>query len=218
MAAIPPNQSIKNALSAARIGTYETATTVAPTLDGALNLYVWNAKVSGAMLAPLHMCEVVIRNAVSEALTAEYGLRWPWSYAFEQSLPTSGKFNMREHLKSKRYLPTTGKIIPELNFVFWEKMFTLRFDAQIWVTHLNNVFPYLNPEWTLPKARGQIYDALFKVRALRNRIAHHEPIITRALADDFSRIENLIKYRCPITAGWMVLNQQALPLINTKPL
>ena len=87
MASIPPDQAIKAALSAARIATYEAATTTLPPLPGALALYAWNAQVSAAMLAPLHLCEVVIRNAVSDAITAIYGANWPWSITFVTSLP-----------------------------------------------------------------------------------------------------------------------------------
>lgn len=218
MAATPPEQSIKNALSAARIGTYETATTVLPPLEGALALYAWNSQVSAAMLSPLHMCEVVIRNAVSDALTAEYGDRWPWHTAFVGSLPTKGKFNMRAHLLQKRDgKPTTGKLIPELSFVFWEKMFTGRFDAQIWNKHLSSVMPYLNSAWSTQVARGKINKDINQIRELRNRIAHHEPIFKRVLANDFKQIEELIAFRCPVTAAWMIQHQQVSPILATKP-
>jgi len=73
MASNSPDQAIKEALSAARLGTYEAATTAVPMLPGALALYAWNAQISAAMLAPLHLCEVVMRNAVSDALVAIYG-------------------------------------------------------------------------------------------------------------------------------------------------
>jgi len=46
----------------------------------ALALYEWNAQISGAFMAPLHICEVVIRNAVSDALTDVRNTRsrpWP---------------------------------------------------------------------------------------------------------------------------------------------
>lgn len=218
MTAIPPEESIKNALSAARIGTYEAATTVVPSLSGALALYAWNSQVSAAMLSPLHMCEVVIRNAVSDALTFEYGDRWPWNSAFEGSLPTSGKFNMRAHLTSKRKgKPTTGKVIPELAFVFWEKMFTGRFDGQIWNKHLSDVMPHLNSAWNTQAARGKVNKDLNQIRALRNRIAHHEPIIKRNLTDDFQLIKDLIGFRCRVTAAWMVQHQQAQPFFGIKP-
>lgn len=218
MAAISPEESIKVALSAARISTYEAATTVVPPLVGALALYAWNSQVSAAMLSPLHMCEVVIRNAVSDAITEEYGDRWPWNPAFVGSLPSAGKFNMRAHLLVQRKgKSTTGKVIPELAFVFWEKMFTGRFDGQIWNHHLAHILPHLDSQWTTQMARGRVNKALGSIRTLRNRIAHHEPIFTRILSDDFRLMETLIGYRCMVTAAWMVQHQQATPLFLTKP-
>ncbi|WP_321927209.1 hypothetical protein [Burkholderia sp. BCC1998] len=220
MAAIPPTQAIKNALSAARVGTYEAATRDPQQLPGALALYAWNAKVSGAMLAPLHLCEVVVRNAVSDALAAVYGANWPWAPAFEGSLPSPPQgFSLRRELQSARNRqPSTGKAIAELKFAFWQKMFTGRFDAQIWNLHLNTVMPFLNPAWTVQQSRKKIYDDLESIRQLRNRIAHHEPIISRPLAVDFQKIQELIAFRCPLTANWMTNNQQAQALIAAKPI
>jgi len=40
-------------------------------------LYAWNAQLSAAMMAPLHVCEVVVRNAVADALTAVFREREP---------------------------------------------------------------------------------------------------------------------------------------------
>ena len=99
----------------------------------ALELYDWNAQVSGAFMAPLHICEVVMRNAVSDALTAVYGARWPWSSVFEASLPASAAgYNPRGDLQRARTAhQTTGKVIPELKFVFWQKMFTSRHDGRL---------------------------------------------------------------------------------------
>lgn len=81
--------SIKTALSANRISTYEQAKGVTKaglvrplSLDKALELYAWNAQVSAAFLHPLHICEVVVRNGVANAIEAVYGPNWPWSAAF----------------------------------------------------------------------------------------------------------------------------------------
>lgn len=74
-------QLIRQALSVPRMGTYERAVVAEHDYiaAAALDLYNWNAQVSGAFMAPLHICEVVVRNAVSDALTAVYGPNWPWS-------------------------------------------------------------------------------------------------------------------------------------------
>lgn len=80
-----------------------------------------------------------------------------------------------------------------------------------------SLLPHLDPTKTLQQLRGLIYSELEQLRKLRNRIAHHEPIFTRNLLDDFQKIQDLIAFRCPITSGWMVQHQQAQGLINTKP-
>jgi len=68
--------AVRAALSAARMGTFEAAAGVQSDDDpAALLLYAWNAEVSGAFLAPLHVCEVVIRNAVSDALAVVGNIR-----------------------------------------------------------------------------------------------------------------------------------------------
>lgn len=220
MAAIGPDQAIKNALSAPRMGTYEAATTAVPNLPGALALYAWNAQISAAFMAPLHLCEVVVRNAVHEALTAVYGNRWPWDGSFVHSLPnpTGQHFSARrEIVRARTGQPTTGKVIAELKFKFWQTMFTGRFDTRIWNPHLGTVMPFLNPLQTVQQQRKTIFEDLEQLRLLRNRIAHHEPIFVRPLANDFQKIQALIGFRCPVTAAWMVQHQQAQALIGTKP-
>ena len=211
--------AIKSALSAARIGTYEAVCTAVPPLPDALRLYAWNAQVSAAMLAPLHICEVVVRNAVSDALTSVYGSRWPWSSGFVQSLPNPSKgYNARTDLLATRQKwQTTGQVIPELKFVFWQTMFTSRFDSRLWMPHLRTVMPHLAGTSTVRQLCSLIYTELEQLRKLRNRIAHHEPIFSRNLVDDFQKIHDLIAFRCTVTAGWMVQNQQAQMFIQNRP-
>lgn len=214
--------AIKNALSAARMGTYETISDgagnhISP--DLALELYAWNAQISAAFLAPLHICEVVIRNAVADALESQYGNRWPWSPSFEQSLPNpSSGYSPRGDLQSARQrATTTGKVIPELKFVFWQKMFTSRYDIRLWNTYLTQVFPNLPQGQSISQSRQMLYAELEALRKLRNRIAHHEPIFKRNLADDFQKITDLIAFRCLITVTWMRQNQQASQLLAKRP-
>jgi hypothetical protein len=217
----PPNpeQSVKDALSAPRLGTYEAATTGTSQLSGALALYGWNAQVSAAMLAPLHLCEVVIRNAVADALAAAHGPQWPWDAGFMRSLPNPGiGYNPRRDIVAARTgRTTTGKVIPELKFVFWQTMFTSRFDARLWSLHLRTILPHADATKTVAQVRALVYHELEQLRKLRNRIAHHEPIFTRNLADDFQKVHDLIAFRCPFTAVWMTNNQQASALIAAKP-
>ncbi len=214
--------AVRNSLSPARMGTYDQAANIKDDEDlSALLLYAWNAKVSSALLHPLHICEVVIRNAVSDALEAKYGVRWPWSRAFLQSLPNPpprvGYNPQRDLQNTTRRAQTTGKVIPELKFVFWQKMFTARHDDRIWNKHLNRVFQNLNRAQKPATHRQRIYKDLDRIRALRNRIAHHEPIFKRDLISDYSVIHKLINSRCQITGTWLDENQIAKDVIENKP-
>jgi len=127
-------------------------------------------------------------------------------------------YSPRRDLQSaRRAAQTTGKVIPELKFVFWQKMFTGRYDTRIWDQHLRRVLPNLDPGKPVATLRQAIYGDLERVRLLRNRIAHHEPIFARALADDYQTVLMLVAYRCTVTAAWMGSNQTATAIIAAKP-
>lgn len=216
-----PN-TVKSMLSAARMGTYESVLDAAGNPISpiqALELYAWNAQVSAAFLAPLHICEVVTRNAVAEVLETQYGDLWPWSQGFEQSLPIAQRgYCLRQDLQTaRRHAGTTGKVIPELKFAFWQKMLTGRNDVRLWNSHLIQAFPNIPQGHSVSQSRQGIYDELEHIRKLRNRIAHHEPIFCRNLIDDFQKITALVALRCVVTAQWMTKNQQALTLISARP-
>lgn len=219
MESIPPELAIKHALSAPRIGTYEAATAASVPLTGALALYAWNAQVSAALMAPLHICEVVVRNAAADAIARVYGSNWPWQQVFVVSLPDPTKgYNPREELlKARIGQPNAGKVIPELKFIFWQRLFTRRFDDRIWRPHLRTIMPLLDPAKKISELRALIYAELDELRKLRNRIAHHEPIFLRNLADDIQKIRALIALRCPITSAWMMHNQHATTLMDSRP-
>jgi len=208
--------AVRAALSTARMRTYEQA--VGGDLRAALALYAWNAEVSSALLMPLHICEVVMRNAIASVLEAVYGHRWPWSATFERSLPNPPNYSARRDLQTaRRFAAATGKVIPELKFVFWQKMLTSSHDTRLWNGHLRRVMPNLAPDREIAELRRNLYDHLEHIRLLRNRIAHHEPIFTRNLLDDYHRMLKLVVCRCTLTAAWLDAHQQATLVIAKKP-
>jgi len=204
---------VKKALSEARMSTYEKAF---PEIEKAIELYAWNANVSAGFLAPLHICEVVIRNAVSDALASEYGEAWPWSEDFRATLSEPGQgYSAKADLKkaaSKQRL--TSKVIPELKFVFWQSMFKVSHNGRIWAKHLLTIFENLPNDKDTRTLIKEIQNDLDKIRKLRNRIAHHEPIFNRDLESEFKIIERLISLRCDRTKVWMMSNQKVLSYIK----
>ena len=134
-------------LSVPRLSTYLAA--YSGDSDTAVQLYLWNAAAASSLMLPMHFAEVSTRNVVSDALESVYGTRWPWNHSFEFSLPSPQRgFNPRSELVSVRSRETTtGKVVAELKFVFWQKMFTQRFDARLWDGHILSLFPSTKVRW-----------------------------------------------------------------------
>lgn len=214
----PTNEAaIRTALSAPRSSTYVSAT--GGDTARAVDLYGWNARISAALMLPSHFAEVSTRNAVSDALSTVYGPQWPWDNTFEQSLPSRNGpayDSQRDLRQTRRRESTTGKVIAELKFAFWQGMFTARHDVRIWNHQILTLFPNA-AGMTAQQLRLRIYEDLEAIRKLRNRIAHHEPIFARNLGDDLMRILELIELRSRPTADWVFAMEDTSSVLAERP-
>lgn len=186
----------------------------------ALQLYQWNLELSAAFVVPLHLLEVSLRNAVVECLVSVHTSNWPWNQGFIRRLPSpSSGYNPTRDLNNVAGMqnPTMGKVVAELKFVFWEKMFTKRHDNRLWNSHIKTVFPNAPSALTSSQVRSKIYDDVIVIRKLRNRIAHHEPIFSRNNQDDYDKIHQLLGWRSLVTADWMHNIQTVTRLILERP-
>jgi hypothetical protein len=187
----------------------------------ALALYQWNLELSAAFIVPLQVCEVAARNGVAEVLEKVHGANWPWSNGFIRSLPVpkkNGHYNPQTDLRNvAARMPTAGKVVAELKFAFWEKTFTAGQDTRLWIPHMNAAFPGIPHGTPVPTARADAFAALQAIRQLRNRIAHHEPIFTRNIADEYRRLHDVIGWRNPTAATWMDRVQKVTALIPLRP-
>lgn len=203
-------ENIKITLSPARLATYEAFTTSS---KQALELYYWNLQMSSALFECLAVCEVVVRNTVAHALKATYGDNWVWNNTFLLSL----KDNAKETLtKINVKFDDIDKIVPELPFFFWQGIFTNRFDSRVWQHQLRQIMPNSSYD-NLRVFRKSVFDDLDRIRKLRNRIAHHEPIFNRQLTIDYEIIIRIIGYRCQDTAYSLQSRQRITSLLDSKP-
>ncbi|MBT2246318.1 hypothetical protein JQK15_22690 [Sphingobium sp. BHU LFT2] len=206
-------------ISAPRFATYLQA--MGNDRDKALALYEWNLDLSSALIVPLQVCEVAIRNGIAEAIQIVHGANWPWTNGFIRSLPVPKRrfdYNPGVDLtRCAKILPTTGKIVAELKFAFWENIFTKGQDSRIWDAHFRTCFPGAPAHLTVAQCRALAYDDLRSIRRLRNRIAHHEPIFTRNMVDEYRRIHDMIAWRSPVSAAWMDKKQAVLALLPQRP-
>jgi hypothetical protein len=206
-------------ISGPRFATYLQAT--GNDRARALALYEWNLDLSAAFIVPLQVCEVAVRNGVADAIGKVHGATWPWSNGFLRSLPRPKRlsdYNPEADLRAvAARLPTTGKVVAELKFAFWEKIFTAGQDDRIWNAHFAVSFPGAPVGLTVAMARAKAYSHLRIIRTLRNRIAHHEPIFARNPADDYAMVRELIEWRSPTAAAWVDKKQAVLRLIPNRP-
>ena len=205
-------------LSAPRFARYLAET--GNDTEQALKLYQWNLELSGEFLKVLHICEIGIRNGISDAITEVHGDRWPWVQGFRVSLqnPRRG-YNPRRNLEDvARLQPSTGKVIAELKFAFWERMLNSSHQQRLWDHKLEHGFPNADRTKGSAAAREKLRNSTYAVRSLRNRIAHHEPIFYRpSLTDDFDHIISLIDARCAHSAAWIGRWERVTFLLNNKP-
>jgi hypothetical protein len=206
-------------ISAPRFATYLKATF--NDKAAALALYQWNFQISAAFFVPLQMCEIAIRNGVAEALERVHGANWPWSNGFMQSLrvpKNQRQYNPRDNLtRVGQAQPTTGKVIAEINFAFWQQIFTSGQDQRLWIPHLYSVFPGIPSTTTVAAARNTAFQNLFSIRKLRNRIAHHEPIFAWNLQADYSVLRDMVGWRSPAAVSWLDRTEGVTALLRMKP-
>jgi abortive infection bacteriophage resistance protein len=206
MSAIVPPYTTQFLVSAERTITKERLTrylkATGHDLPRALQLYEHNVALSEALYGLLHGLEVAIRNVVHHTLAAGY--RTPAWYD-RAPLTPYWKDQVDDAKRRAGAGATPGKIIAELTFGFWVELLSKRNKNHLWIGRgLKNAFPNTNLD------RSDIHDRLKTVQLLRNRIAHHEPVLTsneRLYAGhNFITIPELlecVEWVCAATAHWM---------------
>ncbi len=199
-------------LTRARIFRYLAA--VNGDLTRALALYETNIAVSEALFGVLHSAEIAIRNSLHDALSNGIGTQ-DW-YRNNLALPfstvprlifTRPMQKMIE--KARRNVGTpapVGKLIAELTFGFWPFLVSGQYH-DLWSVCSHRAFPHAR----VPRSR--VHTRLETIQRLRNRIAHHEPILssqnalyTGHVAEPkiaLSEILECIRWISPATADWV---------------
>lgn len=217
-------EAIAQRLTRGRLTSYLQAT--GEDLSAALELYDWNASVSGALHEDIGRLEVVFRNAIDEALVA-YGEAkgWPavW-YRRTELFPgrhgarALGDLNKARNRAGRRGRPEVhGKVIAELSLGFWRYLCTPAYLTSMWVPALTQAFPE-HPGVDDPRdVREGVSDRIQRIHFLRNRVAHYEPIHQRDLDHDVRSIEELAGWICPDTRSWVVGLSRTRDLIAERP-
>lgn len=180
--------ALDRSITPTRMGTYLSA--AAGDADRARTLYLWDRDLAVAFLGDLAILEVALRNAMSARLEAKWGPEWyknpdmPLDDRSMNTLSTAwGRITGEK---------TAGKLVAQCMFGFWRGLLDkgdhagkpprrVRCDyEELWRGVLDKAFPGGRVQAKKDAKRWNREYALAvvsRVNELRNRVAHHEPLI-----------------------------------------
>jgi len=209
--------SLESALSIDRFSSYLTAA------DGdrrrAIALYEWNSRVSAAFYVPLQAVEVGLRNACHRELCKLFGPTWYDEQAFLE-LDRGFEQRIRE---AKARLTRFGlsvdppHIVAELSFGFWTTLLGRRLEHPLWIRGLRRAFPRVRLVSGISPSRSVVADRFGFLREFRNRIAHHEPIFSRALEADHHSLLEVAGWMFPDLGEWTATISPCIALLSAGP-
>lgn len=184
------------ALSLERFGRY--VDWAAGDRQRALELYTLNTQVSEALYIALQTLEIGLRNRVHGAMASRHGERW-----FEQanlikvSHQASQVADAIAELVGGGKEATPGRIVAALSFSFWTAMFSPNYEP-LWRSTLHKIATRTGPGLT----RKDFSRPLTQIRLLRNRVAHHEPILHWNLRRHHQALRDLTLWLSPPAHAW----------------
>jgi hypothetical protein len=146
-----------------------------------LTRYLWNMALSESLYPVLQGFEIVLRNSMHAALANAYRTEYWFDltpailHPRQQAMVTEAKSKLTDASKSI----TPGRIVAELNPGFWASLFNAYYeqkgasDPRLWPRLLLAVVPRMPRR---QRTRRNLVRYLNDIRALRNRVFHHEPI------------------------------------------
>jgi len=180
----------------------------------ALRPYMWNTALSEALYGSLQGLEVTLRNKFHAQLSTRCGASWYENGAVvlryaQQDQVTRAKDQLRQQGKPL----DPSRVIAELSFGFWVGLLSSKYENALWRPHLRGVFAHA-PSAFLRKDAHRVLD---DIRFLRNRIAHHEPVLQRNLLAEHGEIITAIGWLCPVTAGWVAHHSRFAEVHAARP-
>jgi len=158
------------AIQRERLTVYLNATA---TDSEALAFYQFNELVSSQLFGLVAAFEVVLRNKVSNAIIQHFNREdWYRARSFISLLAGERRANLREvrkRLKTQGQKERSGRIVASLTFHFWGALHEGKYRDTLWT-------PFLRTIWTDGTNVKKLHRDLIKIRDLRNRLAHHEPV------------------------------------------
>ena len=191
------SQELESALSLERFARYRAW--AGGDMARALALYALNTRVSEALYTPMQMLEVALRNRIHAVMAEAFHDRWFEDHRFlavevQRDQVATALFDIAREGKE----PTPGRIVAALTFSFWTTMLA-RQQETLWQKTLHRIARTADGKGL---RRKDFSGPLTPIRVLRNRIAHHEPVLHWNLPKHHAAIIRLTEWLSPAAAQW----------------
>ena len=206
----PTIDALKASLSEPRFAAYRRRAGGDETF--ALELYLYNARLAKSCLFPLSVTEVTFRNAVDSVLVREYGAEWHRNDDFRSNVLTPESCSSLDKGVARALSTGLERPISTLTFDFWSNLFRIEY-ASLWRTKANIAFPGLEHG----QGRRHIQALAREINRLRNRVAHHEPLLGEDVSALHGKMIELVKLRCPVTSNWMRRHSTVGTVMCSRP-
>lgn len=180
------NNKIVNSLTIERLSSYKKAES--SDFKSQLSTYAWNSALCSALYPWLSMLEVALRNGMDQALREDKNDDYWFNLPYFDNQPID---EAKKKIMSQDKEITPGRIIAELNFGYWTRLFSTRYETKqiIWPRLIKPIFP------DLPRSlcvRESLSKRIQDLRKLRNRVYHYEPIWRFDLNQYFIELQEII--------------------------
>ena len=171
-------EALRRAISADRFAAYLVMS--GRDVELACRLYLWDADIGVAVLRDIAMVEIALRNALTRQLESILGQRWFDDVALgrDQRLGIA-RDRAADELSTMGKSVTSSRMTAQLSLGFWVNLLSSPNDP-LWRAGPYRAFPggKLVARQTGERyGRFWVYAQARIVQVLRNRCAHHEPLL-----------------------------------------
>ena len=188
----------------------------------ALRLYTWNHQISSAFWGPLGVLEVVVRNGIHRRLVERCRREDWWNdsrlylcnaerNAIDSAIETVQRRGNPAPGPNDVVAATTFGLWVGLTGAGWPRDQVHSYETTLWQPRISRAFPH-----AAPVRRKQIHDELNRLRALRNRIAHHEPIFNAPHAQLRDMILAVTGYVHPDASAYIANHERITEVLASK--
>lgn len=140
--------------------------------DSLQNCYLYNIALSKTFYYLLHTLELILKNTINNVLVVE-NQNWITSDSFLDDIEKRKIKDIIKKLKLPIEQISDNTILENLEFGFFTRLFDKRYEKKIWHKYMEDIFPNIDK---VNKNRHILSKKIRKLKNLRNKIAHHEPI------------------------------------------